>query len=40
MAMHGLATGLILTENEAFDDEVDGRRILVRPAWKWLLDAA
>jgi hypothetical protein len=38
MAAHGLSTGFILTEDEEFDDTIDGMTILVRPAWKWFLN--
>jgi len=37
MAIHGLSQGLILTDEEDFDEKVDGKKIIVRPAWKWLI---
>ena len=37
MTVHNLPQGLIITDEEDFEDEVDGKKIVVRPAWKWLI---
>lgn len=34
---YGLESGLILTENDEFEETVRGKKIKVRPVWKWLL---
>lgn len=34
----GLSEGLILTRNEEDSFEVDGKKIIVKPIWKWLLE--
>jgi len=33
----GLKEGLVLTEDFEDEEEVDGKRIVYRPLWKWLL---
>ncbi len=35
---YDLDSGLILTEAEEFEETVQGKKILVRPIWKWLLE--
>jgi predicted AAA+ superfamily ATPase len=34
---YGLDRGLILTEVEEFEETVHGKKIIVRPIWKWLM---
>ncbi|MFP4524203.1 MAG: ATP-binding protein [Candidatus Woesearchaeota archaeon] len=38
MDTHGLDEGLILTHDQEDELEDEGRRIRVRPMWKWMLD--
>jgi predicted AAA+ superfamily ATPase len=33
-----LDNGLILTEAEEFEEMIQGKKIIVRPIWKWLLE--
>jgi uncharacterized protein len=33
-----LDRGLILTEGEEFEETVQGKKIIVRPIWKWLME--
>ena len=33
-----LDTGLILTENEEYEEIVQNKKIIIKPIWKWLLD--
>ena len=33
-----LDTGLILTENEEYEEIVEGKKIVVKAIWKWLLE--
>ncbi|XMB89322.1 DUF4143 domain-containing protein [Methanosarcina hadiensis] len=35
---YGLEKGLILTESEEFEEVFQGKKIIVRPIWKWLLE--
>lgn len=35
---YGLDSGLILTEAEELEETVRGKKIMVRPIWKWLLE--
>jgi predicted AAA+ superfamily ATPase len=35
---YGLNEGIILTEDEEYDVVLKGRRIIVKPVWKWLLE--
>jgi uncharacterized protein len=35
MKAYGLDRGLILTEGEEFEETVQGKKIIVRPIWKW-----
>lgn len=37
MENYGLKEGVIITENEEGADEISGREVSIRPAWKWLL---
>jgi len=37
---YNLSQGLILTEDEAQEFEVEGYKIIVKPIWKWLLHSA
>ena len=39
MGGFGLKEGLVLTEDFEDEEEVDGKRIVYRPLWKWLLQA-
>ena len=34
---YGLDRGLILTEGEEFEETFQGKKIIVRPIWKWLM---
>jgi predicted AAA+ superfamily ATPase len=36
---YGLLEGMILTEDEEFEINLDDRRIFIRPVWKWLLES-
>jgi len=38
LEVFGLNEGLILTEDEEFEMNIEGLRIIVRPVWKWLLE--
>jgi hypothetical protein len=38
MQTHGSAEGLILTEDQETERIASGRKILVKPVWKWLLE--
>ncbi len=38
MKNYDLNSGLILTEDEEYDIEVDAYKITVKPVWKWLLE--
>ena len=38
MKAHDLQEGLILTRDTADMIEIDGRKILIKPVWKWLLE--
>lgn len=33
-----IETGVILTENEEYEEEIENKKIKVRPVWKWLLE--
>ncbi len=33
----GLTKGLIITDDTEREEEIDGRRIVFMPLWKWLL---
>ena len=35
---YGLNEGMILTEDEEFETDAEGRRVIVKPVWKWLLE--
>ncbi len=35
---YGLDQGMILTEDEEFEIDAEGRSILVKPVWKWMLE--
>lgn len=37
MKIYGLNKGLILTEDEEYNIEIDDVKISVQPVWKWLL---
>ncbi len=37
MAIHGLQEGLILTEEQIGEEKVQGKKIMVKPIWQWLL---
>ncbi len=37
MERHGLREGLVLTEDQEGDRTLAGKRIAIRPVWKWLL---
>ncbi len=37
MRTYGLDSGLILTEDEEFEESVDGIKVRVMPIWKWML---
>ena len=37
MESYNLDSGLILTENEEDLIEYSGKKITIKPAWKWLL---
>jgi len=37
LTKYNLDEGLILTDDEDFEDIVEGRKIRVMPVWKWLL---
>ena len=36
----GLREGLIITEDIEREEEIEGRRIVFMPLWKWLLKAS
>jgi len=38
MEAYELNRGLILTEGEEFEETVQGKKIIVRPIWKWLME--
>jgi predicted AAA+ superfamily ATPase len=38
MEIYSLDSGLILTEAEEFEEMIQGKKIIVRPIWKWLLE--
>ena len=35
---YGLNEGTILTEDEEYETTAEGRRIIIKPVWKWLLE--
>lgn len=35
---YGLDSGIILTESEEFEETIQGKKVIVRPIWKWLLE--
>jgi len=35
---YGLNEGIILTEDDEYEIALEGRRIMVKPVWKWLLE--
>jgi predicted AAA+ superfamily ATPase len=35
---YSLNEGIILTEDEEYEIVSEGRRIIVKPVWKWLLE--
>lgn len=39
MALHGLREGLILTEEQTGEESVQGKKIVIRSVWQWLLEA-
>ena len=38
MEKFNLKTGLIITESQEEERKIDGKKIKIIPAWKWLLD--
>jgi uncharacterized protein len=38
LGTYGLNDGMILTEDEEYEMNVENRRIIVKPVWKWLLE--
>jgi len=38
MRIYGLSSGLILTENQSFEETIDNYKIVVMPLWRWLLN--
>ena len=38
MDSYDLNVGLILTENEERVEIIEGKKIIIMPIWKWLLD--
>ena len=35
---HNLSKGIILTENQEEEKTIEGKKIIIRPVWKWLLE--
>ena len=38
MDTYRMDSGLILTEAEEFEENIQGKKVVVKPIWKWLLE--